>query len=112
MIHETFCFDGNTYVIFIGQNKNENSFLVSSAHEDDVWFHVEDMPSCHVILRHIIGVKKFPKQVIKRCAYLCKIHSKAKTLSRCNIIYTNISNIATTNVIGEVITNNAKWVQV
>jgi predicted ribosome quality control (RQC) complex YloA/Tae2 family protein len=112
MIHETFCFDGNTYAILIGQNKNENSEIISSSHEDDVWFHVEDMPSCHVILRHITGVKKYPKQVIKRCAYLCKIHSKAKTLPRCTIIYTHLSNVTTTDVIGEVVTRNTKWIQV
>lgn len=112
MIHETFYFDGNTYEILIGQNKHENSELVCSSHEDDLWFHVQDMPSCHVILRHVIGVKKYPKQVIKRCAYLCKINSKSKILPKCDIIYTNLSNITPTDVIGEVVTRNTKCIQV
>lgn len=112
MIYENFCFHGNIYTIFIGQNKNENSELVNSSHPHDVWFHVQDMPSCHVLLRHLDGIRKYPKQVIKRCAYLCKIHSKSKTMNRCNIIYTNVSNITTTDVIGEVITRNTKVIQV
>lgn len=112
MLHETFCFDGESYTIYIGQNKNENQHLVTSSHEDDIWFHVEDMPSCHVILKHLDGIKKYPKQVIKRCAYLCKIHSKAKILPRCTIIYTNLSNVSTTDVIGQVITRNTKCLHI
>lgn len=112
MIHKIFCFDGNNYEIYIGQNKHENHDLVLSCHEDDLWFHVQDMPSCHVILKHLDGVKRYPKQVIKRCAYLCKIHSKAKSLPMCSIIYTHLSNVSTTDVIGEVTTRNTKCVHI
>jgi predicted ribosome quality control (RQC) complex YloA/Tae2 family protein len=112
MIFETFCFNDDTYIILIGKNKNENNDLIDGADKDDMWFHVQDIPSCHVLLKHHINVKKYPQQVIKRCAYLCKIHSNAKTLQKCNIIYTTVSNITKTNHIGEVIAEKLKIMQV
>ena len=112
MICDIFCFNKEIYTIYVGQDKSENAELVDNADENDVWFHVEDMPSCHVLLKHDVHVKRYPKQVIKRCAYLCKIHSKAKTLNNCNIIYTCISNVKKTNIVGEVIAQNLKIVKV
>lgn len=111
MICESFCFNNETYTILIGKNKIDNNDLIDEADKKDIWFHVQDMPSCHVLLKHNINVKKYPQQVIKRCAYLCKIHSKAKTLHKCNIIYTTISNITKTNHMGEVVANNLKTIQ-
>jgi predicted ribosome quality control (RQC) complex YloA/Tae2 family protein len=112
MICDIFSFNREIYTIYVGQDKNENAELIDSADQNDVWFHVEDMTSCHVLLKHNMHVKRYPKQVIKRCAYLCKINSKAKTLSKCNIIYTCISNIKKTDIVGEVIAQNLKIVQV
>ena len=53
-------------------------------------------------------MREIPKQVIKRCAYLCKINSKAKTLKKCAIIYTQIVKITKTDTIGQVIVGDHK----
>lgn len=111
MIYETYSFDGELYNIIVGENKYENSKIVKDSNEKDMWFHVENIPSCHVILK-TNGLKRIPRQVIKRCAYLCKINSKAKTLGKCNILYTFISNVKQTEIIGEVIVKECKIAKV
>jgi len=111
MIYETYSFDGELYSIIVGENKYENSKIVKDANEKDMWFHVENMPSCHVVLK-TAGLKRVPRQVIKRCAYLCKINSNAKTLGKCNILYTFISNVKPTEIAGEVVVKECKIAKV
>ena len=77
----------NEYIIKIGQNRRDNFDIIDAACSNDIWFHVEGMSSCHVILKTEQKMSGIPLQVIKRCAYLCKINSKAKTQSKCNISY-------------------------
>ena len=101
-----------TYIIHIGSNKYNNFELIDDSTDSDVWFHVEDEPSCHVILKNIEKLRNIPKQVIKRCAYLCKINSKAKTQKRCNIIYTQLENVVKTEIIGQVAVQSYKSVVV
>ena len=100
------------YIIEIGQNRHDNFDIIDSACSSDIWFHVEGMPSCHVILKTEQKMSCIPHQVIKRCAYLCKINSKAKTQSKCNISYTTIENITKTEIIGQVNVKKCKTVSV
>ena len=111
MKQETFEYKSTEYIIQIGQNRHDNSSMIDAASENDIWFHVEGMPSCHVILKTHETVDT-PRQVIKRCAYLCKIHSKAKTLNRCVISYTTLNNVSKTNIIGQVNVQYCKTVRV
>ena len=106
MKHETFEYDGIVYNIKIGRSAAENTELVQNANKSDIWFHLSDSPSCHVVLE--TNVSKVPKQVISRCAYLCKMHSK--TSHNCKVIYTQIVNVKITRTPGQVITTNCKTV--
>lgn len=110
MKEEIFEFNGKKYFIRIGQNREENFDLLDDSNENDIWFHVEHMPSAHVILTNIDNAKinQFPRHVIKKSAYLCKINSKAKTLKKCSIMYTNVKNVVKTDVIGQVNVNEYK----
>ena len=99
---EIFDFKNNEYNLLIGTNKHENFQLIDECVETDIWFHVENEPSCHVILKNDGQMRDIPKQVIKRGAYLCKINSKAKTQKECSIMYTQLKNITKTKVIGQV----------
>jgi predicted ribosome quality control (RQC) complex YloA/Tae2 family protein len=101
-----------TYQIHIGQSAVENSVLVSSASLTDIWFHVFQEPSCHVILKNTEKLHAIPHKVIKRCAYLCKINSKAKTQSKCQIMYSYASNVAPTEIPGQVKTTEYKLLRV
>ena len=102
---EIFTHSSKEYTISIGKNKEENWQLIDASNPDDVWFHVDDQPSCHVILKNEQQVKlrDIPRQVLKRAAYLCKINSAAKTQPKCDVIYAPISSITKTNVVGQVI---------
>ena len=103
---EIFEFKNSEYIIYVGQNKNENWELIDAAAEKDIWFHIEEIASCHVVLVNLNGVKlrDIPQQVIKRCAYLCKINSslKIRQMSKCNVIYTPILEVKKTDIVGQV----------
>ena len=107
---ETFIYDNNEYIIQIGKNKNENWELIDNASNTDIWFHIEGQPSCHVVLKNEDLVKNIPRQVIKRCAYLCKINSAAKTMSKCNVNYAPILSVIKTDIVGQVNVQSYKTV--
>ena len=103
---ETFEYDGTTYTIKIGRSAIENTELVKNASKSDIWFHLSDSPSCHVILETKVNLNLINRQVISRCAYLCKMHSK--TLAKSKVIYTQIENVQTTRIAGQVVTTHCK----
>jgi predicted ribosome quality control (RQC) complex YloA/Tae2 family protein len=101
------------YIIHIGENKRDNWEIIDDADDGDIWFHVENIPSCHVILKCSSLTKKPCSKVLKRCAYLCKIHTNsAKSLKKCNITYTYVACLEKTNHVGEVIARNCKTISV
>lgn len=104
---EIFTFNTINYTIIIGQNAQENTEIVANASQHDIWFHVENSPSCHVLLK-VQDKTKLPIQVLKRCAYLCKIHSKAKYEKQSQIIYTRACNVIPTLIPGKVQTTDCK----
>jgi predicted ribosome quality control (RQC) complex YloA/Tae2 family protein len=112
MKQEIFEYKSIQYIIEIGQNKQDNFDIINSADLKDIWFHVSDIPSCHVILKTYNKTNKIPHQVIKRCAYLCKINSKAKTELKCNIHYTTIDNVEHAEKKGQVHVKNFKTISV
>lgn len=36
--------------VVIGKNKNENIKIIQSSESDDLWFHLKDYPSCHIVV--------------------------------------------------------------
>jgi predicted ribosome quality control (RQC) complex YloA/Tae2 family protein len=106
---EYFDFDDTSYEIVIGQNKNENWDLFDQSKSTDVWFHVANFPSCHVFLKTELAVKHIPKQVIKRCACLCKSNTKpCASMKDCEIIYASIETLEKGKHVGEIMTKNTK----
>ncbi len=121
MKEEQFFFNGTNYSIKIGRNKTENDNLVKTSAKTDIWFHVDgiqstkgaprvftkrvNIPSSHVVLLNNDKLNKIPKQVIKRCACLCKSNSSSKSESKCEIIYTEIANVMPTEHEGQVTVN-------
>ena len=37
--------------VIIGKNKNENIKIIQSSEPDDLWFHLKDYPSCHIVVQ-------------------------------------------------------------
>jgi predicted ribosome quality control (RQC) complex YloA/Tae2 family protein len=113
MKSENFIYDNKIYSITIGGNKYENTNLVLNSQPNDVWFHICGAPSTHIFLKNDCKLNDIPRQVIKRCAYLCKINTNsAKSKPKCDVIYTTIDNVETTDIPGTVITQNTKMVSV
>lgn len=122
MKEEQFFFNGKNYSIKIGRNKTENDHLVKTSAKTDIWFHVNglqstkgaprvftkrvNMPSSHVVLLNTEKLNKIPRQVIKRCACLCKSNSSSKSELNCEIIYTEMANVMPTEHEGQVTVNS------
>lgn len=82
--------DGNVIVtIKIGGNAKENDKLFKEASQDDLWFHLQSLPSTHVWLSTDQPMKN--KKLIKECAHLVKDNSKCA--SRVTVIYTLKKNL-------------------
>jgi len=99
---ELFDYNGVEYLFSIGKNKEDNFKILDDAKQTDIWFHLENEPSCHVILTNDDKVNDIPKQVIKKGAYFCKVNSKSKQ-KVCTIMYSPVQNVEKTNIIGRVI---------
>jgi len=103
-----------TIVFHIGQNAQDNFDIIdislSGGHINDIWFHVKDVSSSHVIARvHQHNLKrKELHPIIIQGAELCKRHSKYKSDKNVEIIYTEIKNVEKTETIGCVIAENTK----
>jgi len=97
----------------IGKNDKDNFDIIDKANSDDIWFHLNNYPSCHVIasIDEIIK-KKNLRYIIKKGALLCKANSKYKSDKDISIIYTTIKNVKKTEKIGSVITTNTKIILV
>jgi predicted ribosome quality control (RQC) complex YloA/Tae2 family protein len=57
------------YKVLVGRNSNENQKLLQIAKANDVWMHVRDIPSSHVIIR--TDKQNLPDSVIQAAAKLC-----------------------------------------
>jgi predicted ribosome quality control (RQC) complex YloA/Tae2 family protein len=107
MKKEIFTYNNVEYLIYIGKDKMENWSLIDAAVESDIWFHVKDVPSCHVILKCSGKLKDVPRAVLTRCGILCK-----KNSGKCNpnseIIYAPIKSVKKGQYEGSVIVTNSK----
>ena len=97
-------FEIDNYIIKVGKNAQENWDIIKEANKNDIWFHLEDYPSPHVVLKSINNIKP-DRKIKKQAALKCKEKSKYKSYSKISIIYTKIKNIKLGDKIGEVITS-------
>jgi len=89
------------YIIKCGQNQNENDLLLNESNKDSLWFHLDKMPSPHVVMSKLDENYKFIKNDYLIAAQLCKENSKAKNF-KTYIIMTNISKLKKTEQKGKV----------
>lgn len=57
------------YKVFVGRNSNENQKLLALAKANDLWMHIRDIPSSHVIIR--TDKQSLPDSVVQAAAKLC-----------------------------------------
>ena len=108
----TFIQDAVKYTIHSGKSAKGNDRLLDESSPSDIWFHIADGPSSHIILSNPtnLAINKIPRQVIKRCACICKASAKLST--KCAIIYTERANVEKTEVLGCVTTANVRTIQI
>ena len=98
---------------YVGTNKRENTHILDLANKQDIWFHAEDSPSCHVIARvpgpSIKLTKKQKMTIIKMGCLLCKSNTNnLKNQKQIGINYTEVKNIEKSETEGTVYTSNLK----
>jgi len=64
---ETFWIEG--YKVQLGKNEKGNIDLLKLARAKDIWLHLKDQPSCHVIIT--TDKQNLPEKIIKSAARLC-----------------------------------------
>jgi len=88
----------------IGKNEIENTEIVNNANPNDIWFHVHNKSSCHVIAAIPDGIlknKKIKNKIINQGAVLCKQNSYPSQ-QRLPIMFTPIKYVKTTDIVGQV----------
>jgi predicted ribosome quality control (RQC) complex YloA/Tae2 family protein len=61
------------YKVYIGRNKNENKTLLEISKSNDIWMHIKDVSSSHVIIK--TDKQNVPLSVINNAAKLCVEYS-------------------------------------
>ena len=114
----------------VGKDAENNHQIINESNKDDLWFHVNNTSSCHVIacLKNITFNryddelpnyydidfdslnKKEQQQIIKQGAILCKQYSRLKKQKNVEIIYTKIADVFKIEPVGSVITYKVKTI--
>jgi predicted ribosome quality control (RQC) complex YloA/Tae2 family protein len=97
-----------------GKNAIGNFTIIDMATPDDVWFHISNDSSAHVIA--CLPLEKLDKkqkhQIIKQGALLCKNISKYKNKKDVEIIYSKVRDIEKTETVGMVVVKNGKSIKI
>lgn len=88
--------------IKVGKDAYNNWSLIDESKQNDIWFHVEDHPSAHVVIS-VPPKSQISKQTIIHAASLCKLNSKLSNNNKVTIIYTQIKNISKGKAIGSIV---------
>ena len=108
-----------SFIIQVGQNARENWELIDYSDALDLWFHLENVPSGHVVIKEILtkGLDLvtnddyfgYPLELIHMASQHCKTQSKYKN-SKTTVVYTTIANVKKGKEIGSVFIKNSKYV--
>ena len=80
------------FTIFVGKNNRQNEQLtLKTAHKDDIWLHVQNMPGSHVIIKK--DNNDIPDSTLEEAAILAAYYSKGKNSSHIPVDYTLRRNV-------------------
>lgn len=76
------------FKVYIGKNNKQNDYIISKLSSgEDLWFHTQNTPGSHVLLK--ISDNKTPdEKVIFECCKLAKQYSSASNDTKAGVIYT------------------------
>lgn len=85
------CYEVSGYTVKAGRNNKENEEVTFSAAPDDVWLHVKDYPSSHVVIS--ASGRAVPDDVLKIAAEICAYGSTARNGGKTEVAYTKRANV-------------------
>jgi len=96
---------------YIGQSAQENFNMIDKAKSNDIWFHVHNHTSAHVIasIPYKLSRTQIHKIVVQG-ATLCKENSRFNCDSRVQITHCKISGVKKTDVLGKVKVEHQKYI--
>jgi len=99
---------------FIGKSAAGNFEIIDNADEHDLWFHLDNEASCHVIASIPETIdRKDLRYIIKQGAILCKQNSSTKnSKTKTNVVYTRVKNVEKTKIPGKVIVSEEKIISI
>ena len=74
------------YTVRVGKNNMQNEELIKSSFGSDIWLHVKNYPSSHVLIS--AENKEVDKEVIVLAAEICAYFSKASNADKIEVDYT------------------------
>jgi len=98
-----------TYLV--GKNQSENHPLIKSSEPDDLWFHLADLPSAHVVAQ-VAALTLTEEQEMKMIIEGIEIlKTKMKQIEPTNVNMCHIKNIICLNEPGKVgfVENSPQW---
>ena len=99
---------------YIGKNNQDNFNIIDINKDTDIWFHIKNDSSCHVIasIPDTI-INKNINCIIRIGGQLCKHNTnKYKSIKEpVEIIWTQLKNIKKTEIIGNFLTENTKVIK-
>ena len=99
---------------YIGRSQQENHAVLDDKKPTDLWFHLADTSSCHVVAVLPDDCdRKLRGAILRRGAALCKQHT-TKVASQRNvpITYTTVANVAKDTVPGRVLLHDSHTIVV
>lgn len=87
----------------VGKSAKENFDLIDDSNSDDLWFHISQESSCHVVATIPPGSnydKKTLQKIAVQGAVICKQHSRYKSEKDVNVMWTPVRNIVKGSTIG------------
>ena len=102
----------NRYIEFqVGQNAKENFELIDISSPNDLWFHINQQASCHVVAtlpQDDTLDKRTLKKIAIQGAVICKQCSRHKSESAISVMYTLIKNVKKGGNMGSVFVDEYK----
>ena len=98
------------YHVTLGQSKEENEQLVHDSQASHTWFHLENVPSAHLLINE--SYKNLPKSVIYKCALELKKCGKYRKCNHVSIMYALGKDVRSSGKNkGEVVTNKYRTIK-
>jgi predicted ribosome quality control (RQC) complex YloA/Tae2 family protein len=83
---ELLTYDYLGFRIKVGKNNAENDKITGSAKSEDVWLHVKDYHSSHVVIE--TNGKRVSAEVLKFAGEVCAYYSKCRNSEKIEVVYT------------------------